>query len=116
MGTSSSTDGDVPSGSPDNGGDIWVLRMSLATGVKDAFSSPLDLKIFPNPTSNYIEILSEDQLENCTFSIATTDGTMLLRQSLGADRKIDISTLPAGSYMFRFECGEKSGSKLIVKR
>lgn len=116
MGTAASTDGDVQSGTPNNNGDIWVVRMSLTSGMEDVFSSPLDLNIFPNPTSNDIEIVSEDQLENCIFSIVTTDGALLLRQSLGASRRIDISSLPAGSYMLRFECGKKNSNKMIVKQ
>lgn len=116
MGTTASIDGDVQSGTPNNNGDIWVLSMSLTTGVENAFPNLLDLEIFPNPASNYIEVLSEEQLENCIFSVFAANGAMLLKQLLDSDRKIDVSTLPTGSYIFMFECGKKSSSKLIVKR
>ncbi len=117
MGTSGSTDGDVQSGNPNNSGDIWILQMSLvATGVDNSLASPFDLSAYPNPASNYLEIRSEEPLEHAVYSITATNGTDLLRQALGSDHKIDISALPAGSYMLRLESGNKNGSKLIIKQ
>ncbi|MBC7774014.1 MAG: T9SS type A sorting domain-containing protein [Phycisphaerae bacterium] len=98
-----------------NAGDVWVVSFSPTTGVKSPFSEQIELKIAPNPATNYFELRSAETLDYCMVSISAMLGPVLLQQRLDASHRIDASSLPPGFYMLQLECHGKSGRSVLIK-
>ena len=66
--------------------------------------------IFPNPTSNIINIKG---IENCNLSIFNTLGQIMLQAY--NTKTIDVSSLPIGVYLIKISDGENSSIKKFIK-
>ncbi len=58
----------------------------------------LKLEVFPNPTTNYLVLESNMSLFNSTYSIIDIQGKIILDGTLSTN-KIDVSSIPQGSYI-----------------
>ena len=78
------------------------------------------IDFFPNPTSNFIEISSEQILnDECIVSIYNMLGELTLRQEYDNFDKtqiIDLNHLVAGSYIIEFKNNQlQTKKKLIIE-
>lgn len=108
VGHTSSSDGDAMSGTgPSNSGDVWVLRMSLnPSDSKDVQTETVMLQIVPNPATDVVSIVDDAQWDHAVLTLTGIDGLRVLQQNLTADRRADVSTLPAGMYIAALDYGK----------
>jgi hypothetical protein len=57
--------------------------------------------IYPNPSSNWIHINSEQEFSS--FSIYNVSGQQVLCHNLNTDQRLDISSLSKGMYFLKLE-------------
>ena len=74
-------------------------------------------KVFPNPTSDLVQLTTSSNLENATIFIKDLNGQVKIsRQSISDHQtSIDLSTLPTGVYLLEIAFPESVLSKRIVK-
>jgi len=77
---------------------------------KDVYSKTLNFEIYPNPSSDFIFIKSEDE----KFEINIIDFKGTLVKKCFNQNKISIETLPRGTYLLVLKQKEKILSKKIV--
>lgn len=105
-----------PSGNP-SAAQTLTFTVDALTGVEDEIFAS-SVKIYPNPVSDllYFQNIALSN-ENGILRVMDFSGAVVLEQEIfGNDVKaVDISMLPMGMYLVRFESGEKSTSKRILK-
>jgi len=72
--------------------------------------STLDVSIYPNPTSNYVYINNDTELEAIVFDIL---GKQVMREYI--TDKLDISCLEKGTYIINLTDGVNTSSHKIIK-
>ncbi|MFT3945688.1 MAG: T9SS type A sorting domain-containing protein [Agriterribacter sp.] len=81
-----------------------------------SFEKENSVKIYPNPTSKSITIETGNMLSNATISVFNIAGKIALKQTIsGTNATLDISALPAGSYMLKLENNGKTLSAKFIK-
>ncbi|MCB9251498.1 MAG: T9SS type A sorting domain-containing protein [Flavobacteriales bacterium] len=100
-GSSTSKDKDV---SANNGAlDYWTLKVNTVLSVKDPQGSTR-ASLYPNPTSDKIEILFMDNSGNTDFKIYDLQGRLMMSGDLEVVKKsIDVSNLQEGLYYLSFQ-------------
>lgn len=88
----------------------YTLTPSTITGINDIFSKDL-IKIFPNPTSKYINIVCNENITNYIIKIISTEGKLV---KLTKNKLISISDLANGNYFVNFESDQLIVSKKII--
>lgn len=81
-------------------GVIYRVQIDLAS-VKDSDIVSNSSKIFPSPSSNYIEIL--DLKKSASYNIHNVSGEKIANGKIAAGEKVDISTYSSGIYFLVFE-------------
>lgn len=71
----------------------------------DAFSDAGEIVVFPNPTSDYVQ-LSSDLVGKVDIQMFDMRGMKVLSMHVDAGAFIDLSRLPAGAYMFQLRQGD----------
>ena len=87
----------------------------------DNLSSPYILSIYPNPTSNKINV-NINGLDNSTLSVSLTNAMMAKVMEMEwtvvgeeFNNEIDMTHLPAGIYLLHIDYGNHSKTKKIIK-
>ena len=89
-------------------------------GINDQGNSPeLPVRIYPNPTSDYlnIEFSQEAQPANSTIELTTSQGNSIQNISLSVHRNsvhLDISDIPSGFYFIRIASSKSMTVKKVV--
>lgn len=83
---------------------ILQLESKFATPVKTL--RELDVKIYPNPTTSYIAIQSNED-KKLDFEVVNLQGRSVIKGSVSSDEKIDISKLPTGQYIININDGAR---------
>lgn len=96
-------------------GQILILKnTTIITDVYDQLSE-YKIKIYPNPTTDYINI-SFDQAGDYHVVVTDITGRIVLQNSYnGQNFKIDLDTIPAGIYLFHIDGRESFSKKFIVQ-
>lgn len=85
--------------------DIYILKVdkdgNLHTSTEETLIKPL-AKVFPNPTSDYLQIITSEA-EQKTVSIYNTNGQLMQTQSFAGEANINVTTLPAGAYIYKIQ-------------
>ncbi|MCS6818341.1 MAG: T9SS type A sorting domain-containing protein [Chitinophagales bacterium] len=68
-------------------------------GIQEAALEYADIKLFPNPTNNFIRFQGHKDLSGHTFKAYSLDGKEI-NQKLMQGNEVDISILPVGTYVF----------------
>ena len=90
--------------------DVTVVVFPL--GIKDGIPST-NIRVYPNPASDYIQVERKGQLENETFSLYDITGKEVLRSQIQSElQQILVSQLAKGSYTFII--GESTG-KIVLR-
>lgn len=75
------------------------------------------LAVYPNPTTNYVQVSSPENLNNKVITIYDNTGTLILQQKpQGNESVIDVSRLRRGIYILNFKSDQKSWSKKLIKK
>lgn len=84
----------------------------------DSFSiKPTAIKLYPNPTSNNLNLSFENNLENAAIKIISLTGqTVFEKQNLsGTDFNLDASNLSLGVYIIKITDGETTFTNKFIK-
>ncbi len=82
------------------GFDNLIIGTALST---DDFALKT-IKIFPNPSTNFIQVSGLSEAEN--YKIYTILGTQVLNGNVSDDEKIDVQNLIKGLYFLQFDAGK----------
>jgi len=96
----------------DNGRQIWKVPFNTIISIPVIFSET-DLKVYPNPCVDFVNFNSVLRLENiCIYNL---HGQLIGIEQPG-NNSINISHLPSGLYILRFNFEGKALSRLIIKK
>ena len=90
-----------------------LIKLDQLVGVKNNKLEDENITIFPNPTSGQINVTGLSQ-ETTRISVYNVLGELLFEQE-APDQKIDLSSLPNGTYIFLFTQGKTTFRKKIIK-
>jgi hypothetical protein len=97
---------------------IMIAKVSLDNFEMDVIEiSDINFfKIYPNPTNNFLNIRSNNQVnQNISFEILNTYGQrMYSGQFIGARKTIDVSDLKKGIYIIRVIKGGLTQTEKII--
>ncbi|MEM6316818.1 MAG: DUF4465 domain-containing protein [Bacteroidota bacterium] len=80
-----------------------------------SFNSPTLFEVFPNPTTNYVQI-KHSAKESVDCTIFNMEGKLVLRQTLGIDGgRIDVQFLPKGSYLIHLQGDHIRLARMFLK-
>lgn len=83
-------------------GENRIVKFQTSTlGIADINSSSLNLTLFPNPSSDYIQLLELNQ--KVDYTIHSMLGSELLSGTLVPNQKINIQKLNKGTYFLRLD-------------
>ncbi len=77
-------------------------------------STAVDVKVFPNPFTNKIEIQSGDEKES-TFELIDLYGNILLKDSFIKSTEIELSSIASGNYLIRLTTQNGTVVKKVQK-
>ncbi|WP_048504622.1 S8 family peptidase [Chryseobacterium angstadtii] len=84
-----------------------ILKLESGfSSAKTKVQPPLEIKIYPNPTTSDIAIHSNDS-KNLDFEIINMQGRTVIKGSALSDEKINTSNLPAGQYIINITEGQR---------
>jgi hypothetical protein len=86
------------------------------TAIPENEISALNLSVLPNPTFDYINLVTED-ITGLEFQLFDLTSKLIIREKLqGKNTKIDLTTYPAGSYLLIItKNNQKAESFQIIK-
>lgn len=96
----SSKEGDIFQG--EVGNTVWIddIQLTTTTGLVDVLTPEVDVKVFPNPSSDVVHFSWERNLTG-SIKVFGIDGKMVMERSVnGNTAKADVSELPGGTYHF----------------
>ncbi|PLX06311.1 MAG: hypothetical protein C0596_17720 [Marinilabiliales bacterium] len=95
---------------------IWKVIQSNYLGIDDLTSNNANAILYPNPTSDYLNI--EFKSENIYITIYNINGQKVLEiSSLSSPANVDLKGLIKGTYIVEIEEGDiKSRNKLIISK
>ncbi|WP_299215179.1 FG-GAP-like repeat-containing protein [uncultured Dokdonia sp.] len=76
-----------------------IINENEALSVDDITGN--NLRIYPNPASDVINLETTFQLKNAIYSVFTVDGKRVLNARLSETNTIDVSNLATGNYFIR---------------
>ena len=82
-----------------NCSDSTKLSINIATGINDIKN--LNIKIYPNPTNNIINIEGLNKNENNTIQIFDVQGKLVITKNITEKGTIDLSELNKGVYVIK---------------
>lgn len=100
--------------------DYWIVEKytspaSRMTGEKSNTAESVKLKAFPNPSSDIINIKT-DQEAIANIEVFDLSGRMVLHDSMtGSDKVLGLAILPKGTYILRYSNEAGEISKTIIK-
>ena len=105
---------------PDNGGYFSIDGLSAVDEVTGIFSASEEPKIhvYPNPSSDYLNISLEKSLHGYSVMVMNTLGKtiFIIEATFEADLRLDVSTWPEGCYLIKVSDQKRSVTKKIIIR
>ncbi len=82
-------------------GDTIIINVRSGVGLQD--KEALKLKVYPNPSSQFISIQwTDDQYNNANFQMIDMQGRVVLQKaSVASNKPIDIQHLSSGQYLLQ---------------
>lgn len=96
----------------------WLFLNPIDTTENDTtgiiYHEDSSIKVYPNPTTGYLNIQSELNLENCIYEIYDQLGKRIMFSELSgvSDSRINVSNLVSGIYILKV----KRGETVIIKQ
>jgi len=84
-------------------------EISVVTGIDGTESIKLNIKAFPNPTTNFLVLSVEvDEFKEFTYQVFDISGKMLLKSIITENETIiNLGSYPASTYLLRVMDGNK---------
>lgn len=91
---------------------VYAVENTTGTGVE---SKNATIKVFPNPTTSYVEIILAESKANVTsrFVLSNSEGKLVLSGEILRQKRLDLSLLNPGLYFIRI--AGQTRSYAIVK-
>lgn len=90
-----------------------MIVVSLCTGIAANTMSDSDVQVYPNPSSGVITISSK-LTETVNVKVYDMIGRELIKKQISGTQNIDLSSFANGTYILRFEKGDKTMYKKVV--
>ena len=102
-----------------NYNEIFVLKTDSINNVAKMFETKSKINdrnfiISPNPASNFIEIISNNTVNNAKFYLFDSNGRTVLEQDIKDYANISVQNLPEGIYMYRIISDNLEAGKIII--
>jgi len=83
----------------------------------DVLSSKINLKLYPNPVKDYLQIQLYEQVEDAVITLFDVHGKLILTQTISkaTETSIDVSKLVSGSYFIRIQSGDAVETQKLLK-
>ncbi|ALO16906.1 hypothetical protein L21SP5_03293 [Salinivirga cyanobacteriivorans] len=95
-----------------SGGQLVALS---AVGIFDNPQSSISLNVYPNPTSDRLNIASDSSIEK--VEIFNAQGQIVIQRAANADKlSLNISDLTEGTYFVRVQSNNNVGVERIIKQ
>lgn len=104
-----------------------VIKTSLFEGVQQTYCIDeldidgvlpinLNVNIYPNPTTDCIQVMPTESIDNLKFELYTIDGQLLQHGIIrGIKQTIDMKNYPSGSYLLRVHVDNMENNYRIIK-
>lgn len=105
------------SNSMDSGDQVVLTNTAVAantTGI--ATLGKIDFSVFPNPTSDYLQLSLSDEYESTTYSITDYQGKQIIKDQLLDNNTVNVSSLTSGVYFLQIISDDKMGVVRFVKK
>ncbi len=88
------------------------------TAIDDIQVSDVEIKVYPNPTSDYVIVHFSKVIEKPTYFLFDLSGRIIEQKSIeSTDVKIDMTSFAGGSYILKLNNGQKPLQAFkIIKR
>jgi ELWxxDGT repeat protein len=100
------------------GASAATLQRLRFTNLSNTVQTTSNFKIYPNPTTTFIQLNFDESLENANLKIVSLVGqTVLEKQNVsGPDFSCDVSNLNAGWYVIQITSGTKQFNTKFIKQ
>ncbi|WP_341227064.1 T9SS type A sorting domain-containing protein [uncultured Arcticibacterium sp.] len=96
---------------------IVTLNLLIKEKVLSNESINMAISVYPNPSNNLLKIKNKGVIQPHDYSIINSQGQLLVNwKSSKQEQLIDISPIPSGTYILKYQDGIKSESLKFVKR
>jgi hypothetical protein len=88
------------------------------TAINDIQISGVEIKVYPNPTSDYVTVHFSKAMEKPTYLLFDLSGRLIEQKNIETtDAKIDMTGYAGGSYILKLNSGQQPlQSFKIIKR
>ncbi len=88
------------------------------TAVDDIQIAGLEIKVYPNPTSDYVTVHFSKVVEKPTYLLFDLSGRLIQQKNIeSTDEKIDMTAYSGGSYILKLNSGQQPLQTFkIIKR
>jgi ELWxxDGT repeat protein len=80
---------------PETGRELWVYQPGQATSVADAAGAPFQIKLYPNPGTDVLQIETE---QLCSIRVFSADGRLVYAHGMGSKLAVETRDWPIGVY------------------
>ena len=88
--------------------------ISITVSPTDAINF-YDIKIFPNPVSDFLSVSTEKMLDNVKIEIYNDKGRLITRLESSLPGIISLQNTPPGIYFLKFTAGQKYFVTKVMK-
>jgi hypothetical protein len=74
------------------------------------------ISIYPNPTTDNINITLPENISNAVFTLYDMQGKVLIRQNIGSQEMISVHGLAAGVYVYNVRTEKRSYTGKMIKK
>ncbi len=98
-------------------GDVFISQLTISNSLGVTENKISNFQIYPNPVSNQINMLLENNIENASLKIISILGQIVLeKQNIsGNNINIDVSKLAKGVYVVRVSDGISISNTKFIK-
>lgn len=90
----------------------WQVSIEMISNTKNEFHS---ISIFPNPTTDYLQIDLPIKYSGAIYQLYRSDGIMVSSSSFDKTERIKMTDLPRGTYLMKIVYGGYIDSQVVVK-
>ncbi len=95
------------------GSGSYKFTTNVGTSISDVKAENPNFKVYPNPTKNVVNVESGDQLH--ALALYNLSGAKVKSAEAAGITRLDLSGLPAGTYLLRANGDEGTYSAKVVK-